>query len=78
MNVVIVACSWCRLPLTPGQALEVVSAATGAMRYVHRPSIRLDGIPAGRCLHLGTSTARGDRIALADPDAAREHDRATP
>ena len=72
---IIVTCAACGDPLTPGEALEVVTIATGAVRWVHRPqvAVRAD-VPTGSCFH-DVRPVNVDRIRLADPTGARFRDR---
>ena len=70
----IVVCASCRLPLAPGEALEVVTIATGEARYVHRPSVGLAGVPTGACFGHGVGPYWRDRVRLADPAAAWARD----
>jgi hypothetical protein len=71
----IVVCAACGDPLSPGEALEVVTIATGAVRYVHRPQVAVrPDVPTGSCFHV-VRPAHLDRIRLADPTGARFRDR---
>jgi hypothetical protein len=71
----IVVCSACGDPLTPGEALEVVTILTGAVRYVHRPQVAVrPDVPTGSCFHV-VRPVNVDLIRLADPTGARFRDR---
>jgi hypothetical protein len=67
-------CAACRLPLAPGEALEVTEIATGEVRRIHRPGIILAGVPTGACFGHGVGPCSRDRIRLADPAAAWARD----
>ncbi len=75
MTTVIVVCAVCRAPLAPGEALEVVTIATGMTKYVHRPSVVLrPGLATGSCFTHGVGPSWRDRVRLVDSVAASAHD----
>lgn len=76
--VMIVVCAACGDPLTPGEALEVVTLATGAVRFIHRPSVAVrPDVSTGSCFRV-VGRVDVDLIRLADPSGARLHDRLEP
>jgi hypothetical protein len=74
MTRTIVVCAVCRLPLAPGEALEVTTISTGEVRHIHRPGVILAGVPTGACFAHGVGPHSRDRVRLADPDAAWARD----
>ena len=68
----IVVCFTCRRTLEPGEAIRV-QPRSGVPRFVHRPTVAVEGTAYGWCFRRATT--RGDLISLADPAAAREYDR---
>ncbi len=66
-------CAVCRLPLTAGEALEVLDLATGSAWHVHRPAAG----SGGRCFRVGAPGGQRFAIRLVDELAARDHDRRT-
>lgn len=75
MTTTIVVCAACGDPLTPGEALEVVTIATDVARFIHRPSVALrPGLATGSCFTHGVGPSRRDRVRLVDPVGAWAHD----
>ena len=65
MTTFIVVCAVCRDPLTPGEALEVTAIETGAVRFIHRPSVVLrPGLATGSCFTHGVGPSWRDRVRL--------------